>query len=298
MKLLSSNFDIDLYINRIVPRSRIHLLPKPISWFLGYREEPTKPVGSIIIWFWSFIGAFAGILIIEAVFRTPGLHSHGTPIVIGSLGAAAILEYQVIDSPLSQPRNAILGQLFSTIIGVGITKLFQHSQNFEDIRWIAGALAVGLSSVVMGVTKTVHPPAGATALLAATSPDITDLGWFLIPLVLIGSTLMVASACVVNNIQRQFPVYWWTAASLRKPSESDIEKVGPESGVSDVYEGENIGMNLILVDRGRVLVPEWLSLGYEEKALLDSLRDRLEAGDKRTQRSESTASGMSGQTAI
>ncbi|EHK96886.1 putative Transmembrane protein [Glarea lozoyensis 74030] len=170
------------------------------------------------------------------VFRTPGLHSHGTPIVIGSLGAAAILEYQVIDSPLSQPRNAILGQLFSTIIGVGITKLFQHSQNFEDIRWIAGALAVGLSSVVMGVTKTVHPPAGATALLAATSPDITDLGWFLIPLVLIGSTLMVASACVVNNIQRQFPVYWWTAASLRKPSESDIEKVGPESGVSDVYE--------------------------------------------------------------
>jgi hypothetical protein len=312
MKSLSFDFDVDLYINRIVPRSRLHLLPKPISRFLGYRKEPAKPVGSIKIWFWSFIGAFAGILIIEAVFHTPGLHSHGTPIVIGSFvcllnlfltskltinfqGAAAILEYQVIGSPLSQPRNAILGQLFSTIIGVSITKLFQLSSNFEDIRWIAGALAVGLSSVVMGMTKTVHPPAGATALLAATTPDITDLGWFLIPLVLLGSTLMVASACVVNNIQRQFPVYWWTPVDLRKPAESDIEKVGPEAGVSDVYEGENVVLNSIVVDRGRVLVPEWLSLGYEEKALLESLRDRLEAGDKR---SVSTGSGMSGQTAI
>lgn len=78
-------------------------------------------------------------------------------------GAAAILEYQTIDSPLAQPRNAILGQVFAAIIGVGVTKLFQLSSDFDNLRWIAGALAVGLTSAFMGFTKTVHPPAGATA---------------------------------------------------------------------------------------------------------------------------------------
>jgi hypothetical protein len=147
----------------------------------------------------------------------------------------------------------------------------------------------------MGFTKTVHPPAGATALLAATSPDITNLGWFLIPLVLIGSTLMVAVACVINNIQRQFPVYWWTAANLSKPTESDIEKFRPESRDENIHGDEDDGHNRILVERGRVLVPGWIHLGVEERDLLDALRSRIEAGDKR---SVSTGSGMSGKTAI
>jgi hypothetical protein len=144
----------------------------------------------------------------------------------------------------------------------------------------------------MGFTKTVHPPAGATALLAATTPDITNLGWFLIPLVLLGTTLMLAVACVINNIQRQFPVYWWTAANLTKPAESDIEKVRPESRVEDIHGYAN---GRIVVERGRVLVPEWINLGVEERDLLDALRNRIEAGDKR---SVSTGSGMSGRTAI
>jgi hypothetical protein len=85
MKLASWNIDVDLYLNRFIPRSRIYLLPKPISWLLGYRKEPGTPVGSLIVWFWSFIGAFVGVLIVEAVFHTEGLQSHGTPIIIGSL---------------------------------------------------------------------------------------------------------------------------------------------------------------------------------------------------------------------
>jgi len=32
----------------------------------------------------------------------------------------------------------------------------------------------------MQITETTHPPAGASALLAAVSPEITDLGWLVI----------------------------------------------------------------------------------------------------------------------
>lgn len=147
----------------------------------------------------------------------------------------------------------------------------------------------------MGFTKTVHPPAGATALLAATTPEITNLGWFLIPLVLLGSTLMVAVACVVNNIQRQFPIYWWTPADLSKPAESDIEKVGSGSGFSNIHEEERGQQDRIVIDNDRVLVPAWLDIGSEERAVLDVLRDNLE---NRNKRSVSAGSGMSGKTTV
>jgi CBS-domain-containing membrane protein len=84
----------------------------------------------------------------------------------------------------------------------------------------------------MGITKTVHPPAGATALLAATDPGISRMGWFLLPFVLLCSILMLCCALVVNNIQRQFPMYWWTPVDLKEATHTncismeDVEKAG------------------------------------------------------------------------
>ncbi|CAG8951294.1 hypothetical protein HYFRA_00008044 [Hymenoscyphus fraxineus] len=308
----SFHFDVDEYVNRIIPRSRLYILPKSISRFLGYRAEPQQQVGSIFIWFWAFIGAFLGILIIETVFRADFLASHGAPVIVASFGAAAILEYHTIDSPLAQPRNAILGQFFAAVIGVGVTKLFQLNSNFESLRWMAGALAVGLSSAFMGLTKTVHPPAGATALLTSTSPEITRLSWFLIPLVLLGSTLMVSVACILNNIQRQFPLYWWTSLSLLPipaaiPSpknldkhlktlelNADPEKVdylngwrggekpgnrgdedgsGSGSGNGNV-NGAYIGYGVWVTSEG-ISIPEYMLLSGDEKRVLEGLRERL-----------------------
>ncbi len=165
------------------------------------------------------IGAFCGVAIIENVFLAlPQLNGHAVPIVIASFGAAAILEYNTIESPLAQPRNLILGHFLSAVVGVGITKLFLllPAARFEDSRWVAGALAVGLASITMSFTKTIHPPAGATALLAASNLEIQDLGWWLLPLVLLASMLMLVSALVINNgMGRRYPVYWWTPIDLK-----------------------------------------------------------------------------------
>ncbi|ESZ97953.1 hypothetical protein SBOR_1676 [Sclerotinia borealis F-4128] len=279
----SLDFDIDHYLNRYIPAPRLYILPTSISRFLGYRSQPRSRTGSVVIWFWAFIGAFCGIAIVENVYRTAYFKERGSPLVIASLGAAAILEYNTIDSPLSQPRNAILGQLFASIIGVAITKLFELNANFENLRWLAGALSVGLASAVMGMTNTIHPPAGATALLAATSPEITEIGWYLIPLVVLGSVLLIATACVVNNIQRTFPAYWWTARSLSvqvEGEEEDTEKTSASnSGTeqqTDHQHAQEAGT--IKIDRHRIVVPDWLSLEYEERAVLEVLQDRLQQG--------------------
>lgn len=142
-----------------------------------------------------------------------------------SQGAAAVLEFYATESPLSQPRNMVLGQLFSSLIGVGIHKGFNFgpmslspssppaaAQGQGDFRWLAGSVACACSIVAMGLTGSVHPPAGATALLAVTDDGVARLGWALVPLVLAGCALMLLVALLVNNVQRTFPASWWTAA--------------------------------------------------------------------------------------
>ncbi|EXJ74582.1 uncharacterized protein A1O5_02878 [Cladophialophora psammophila CBS 110553] len=239
-------FDIDNYLNPFVPRNPLRFLPPWISYWFGHRS-PSSTVAHHpclcflpnscleffhpLEWFFTYhfhtfflylsilVGAFCGVAIIENVFLAlPRLSGHAVPIVIASFGAAAILEYNTIESPLAQPRNLVFGHFVSAVIGVGITKLFLllPPNRFEDLRWLAGALSVGCASIAMSFTKTIHPPAGATALLAATNVEIQDLGWWLLPLVLLAAMLMLASALVVNNFSgRRYPVYWWTPVDLK-----------------------------------------------------------------------------------
>ena len=202
----------------------------------------------MILWAWCFIGAFLGVALIEAVYlHLPTLDEKHVPIVIASFGAAAILEYNTIESPLAQPRNLVFGHFLAALIGVSITKLFHllPQSRFEELRWLAGALSVGAASVVMSMTKTVHPPAGATALLAATDSTITDLGWWLLALILLGSMLMLTSALIINNIMRQFPMYWWTPVDLgalraKRKQRTDLEKEGADVDRTDhAKEGDD-----------------------------------------------------------
>lgn len=193
-------------------------------------------------------------------------------------GATAILAYNAIDSPLAQPRNALLGQTFAAIIGVSITRIFQLHSNFESLRWVAGALSVGIASAVMGMAKTVHPPAGATALLAATSPEITELGWFLVPLIMLGALLMLALACILNNIQRQFPIYWWTPANLSRHKMEDIEG-NREMSYDDFIL---VSTSQIIIEKHNIVMPDWVSLEPEQRIMLEVLRLKLEQGVRRT----------------
>src|SRR5436190_1950781 len=124
--------------------------------------------------------------------------------------ASAILDYNTIHSPLAQPRAAIVGTIVAATSAVAVTKLFMLRSNFESIRWIAGAASCGVASSLMTLTNSVHPPGGAVALLAAVDPTVNALGWMLIPLVLLATVLMLAVALLSNNIQRQYPIYWWS----------------------------------------------------------------------------------------
>jgi len=152
--------------------------------------------------FWSFIGSFVGIGILAYI---QSIHFSGNDAVylIGSFGASSVLVYGIIQSPFSQPRNLVGGHLVSAFIGVTVHKFA------PDIIWIAAPLAVSLAIILMQITKTLHPPGGATALIAIIGSDkIKALGYeYVFSPVLIGVLILLLTALVFNNMtsSRSYP---------------------------------------------------------------------------------------------
>ncbi|MBA9076296.1 MULTISPECIES: HPP family protein [Rufibacter] len=152
--------------------------------------------------FWTFLGSFAGIGLI-GLLNSQFLPSSDNLFLIGSFGATAVLLFGLINSPLAQPRNLIGGHVLSALVGVSVYHLL------PEVAWLSSALAVSLSIVVMQITKTMHPPGGATALIANIgSAKVHALGYFFIlSPVLSGVLILLLVALVVNNAtaHRRYP---------------------------------------------------------------------------------------------
>jgi len=154
---------------------------------------------------WSWVGAFLGISAV-AYLNYNILDKSDMIMIIGSFGASAVLIYGAIKSPLAQPRNLVGGHVLSGVVGVASYQLF-HSQ-----LWVAAAIAVATAIALMHATKTLHPPGGATALIAVIgSEKIHNLGFLysIIPAGL-GAIIMLVVALLVNNIPktRKYPEFW------------------------------------------------------------------------------------------
>lgn len=151
---------------------------------------------------WAFLGSFLGIGIIGQM-HSATFSSQDNLFLIGSFGASSVLIYGSINSPFAQPRNLVGGHLLSALIGVTMAKIF------PDILWLSAALAVSLAIVTMQVTKTVHPPGGATALIASIgSAKIKNLGYgYVLNPVLSGVVILLLVALIFNNMApgRRYP---------------------------------------------------------------------------------------------
>ncbi|KAJ9480322.1 hypothetical protein PHBOTO_003539 [Pseudozyma hubeiensis] len=218
------------------PVSRLSRIPYPIAHFLGYRKKSTEDRALIrpaeklprkietLIWAW--IGAALGLGFVMITFSRWDQFASSSndpvtvwtaPIIIGSFGASSVILYGTPASPLGQPKAFMGGQFLCALTSVCITKLFELNRHYnpnlidssQSLVWVAGGIATGTALCVMILTDTVHPPGGATALLAATSPPVIKLGWHYLPVVLLSSVIMVAWAMVWMNLGRsRYPHYW------------------------------------------------------------------------------------------
>ena len=170
----------------------------------GGAESPPG-VGAVEL-LWSWIGASIGVMIC-AYLSSRYMEPHDLTLLIGSLGASAVLAFGAVKSPLAQPRNLVGGHIVSGLVGVACQQIF------GSVAWLAAAMAVSLAIVAMLATKTLHPPGGATALIAVIGgTKIHNLGYFY-ALVPAGSSalILLIVALIVNNLakERKYPEYWF-----------------------------------------------------------------------------------------
>lgn len=181
-----------------------------IARYVIYRETIIDKTDII----WTFLGAFIGIGLIGFI-NSHYFTLNDNLFLIGSFGATAVLIYGATNSPLAQPRNLVGGHLISAFIGVAIHKLIPGEV------WLSSALAVSLSIVMMQITKTFHPPGGATALIANIgSEKIQALGFiYVLSPVLTGVIILLVVALIFNNIPKnRFYPY-------KKPKSKFLQKI-------------------------------------------------------------------------
>jgi CBS-domain-containing membrane protein len=130
--------------------------------------------------------------------------------------------------PLAQPRSLIFGHFFSGLTGVIVATIFDFNLErdpYPSLQWLAAALATAIALVVMHLTKTTHPPAGATALMPCIDQHIWALRWYFLPVLLLSSMVVLVTACIVNNIMRQYPKFWVAQVlPAPEPKEKDLEQ--------------------------------------------------------------------------
>ncbi|KAI0976123.1 HPP family-domain-containing protein [Xylaria arbuscula] len=266
------NVDIDQYLNRIIPAPPWQAVPYPVSYFLGHRKNsPDRSYGNLLLTARALLGVFVSILLIQVISHQIPWVAAGGPPIIASLGAAAVLEFYAFESPFAQPRNFFISQIIATVVGVSLSKLFQLTSDEYWIRWFGGALACAATTSLMGLTKTVHPPAGATALIAVIDDRAVSIGWKLIPLALLSCSIMLIVALVLNNVFTRFPLYWWTASDLRKkdPPKEQLS----ELSLVDEEKGKVRRVEILIGDK--IILPKHIQLTPEEMLLLEQISNKL-----------------------
>ncbi|SFH86946.1 HPP family protein [Modicisalibacter xianhensis] len=153
---------------------------------------------------WSWFGAFVGMAGVGWL-SSLSLQAHSL-LMVGSFGATSVLLYAAPESPLAQPRNVLGGNVLSALIGV-------LSWQWLGDSWLAAAVAVSTAILAMQLTHTLHPPGGATALIAVIGTgELHSLGWtYAFMPVAAGCALMLGVAILVNNLarHRRYPQHWW-----------------------------------------------------------------------------------------
>lgn len=155
---------------------------------------------------WSWVASLVGISLCSYL-SSRYFEPQDLTLLLGSFGASAVLLYAAISSPMAQPRNLVVGHMLSGLIGV------LSYQLWGETPWLAAGLGVSGAIAAMLVTRTMHPPGGATALLAIIGgPKVHALGYLyvLVPSG-VGACVLLVVALVVNNLahHRRYPEYWW-----------------------------------------------------------------------------------------
>lgn len=162
----------------------------------------------------SAVGGFLGVLAVLWL-SSAVLDHQGATMIIASMGASAVLLFAVPHGALSQPWAVVGGHGVSALIGVACAQMVSAP-------FLAAALAVGLSIGAMHYLRCIHPPGGATALVAVLGgTGVHQLGYSFVVTPVLENTLIILLAAVVVNLPFRWRRYPAGLAHARTSGASD-----------------------------------------------------------------------------
>ncbi len=175
----------------------------PWGRWLGIEGGSVSPSERMAAALGGFLGI--GMTLVVSSFL---LDLQGAAWVVASMGASAVLLFAVPHGALSQPWNLIGGHLLSALIGVSCARWIPQPH-------LAAALAVGGAIGVMHLSRSIHPPGGATALAAVVGGEgIRALGYgYVLAPVLVNLLVLLAVAVGFNYL---FPWRRYPAELMRR----------------------------------------------------------------------------------
>lgn len=191
----------------------------PLRRFIGPGTTRLGPAEVAV----SLAGALVGIAAVHAV-STALLGPEAAVFMVASMGAAAVLLFGVPHGALSQPWPAIGGQVISAAVGVTAATWIPDPA-------LAAGVAVGGAIAAMQIARCIHPPGGATALIAVIGgAEVHALGYAYIVAPVLLNTLILFTIAVAANYPfawRRYPI------GLAPPAE---EPPAPPLGRDDLAE--------------------------------------------------------------
>lgn len=167
---------------------------------IGLERNTTSHTEKLI----SVAGAFLGMLAVLVICSTLFDNTTDNLLILGSIGASAVLLFAAPQGALSQPWPVIGGNVVSAFVGVSCYQLVSSPL-------LSAALAVALAVGFMHYLRCLHPPGGATALTAVIGSDqLHDMGYqFVLTPVLINVLVIVLIAVMFNACfhWRRYPAH-------------------------------------------------------------------------------------------
>ncbi|MDR2502777.1 MAG: HPP family protein [Deltaproteobacteria bacterium] len=184
-----------LYLGKVLGRGH----GRPAG--LNPPDGPLLGVGDML---WSCGGSFLGIFVLFSLDNL--LFTGDQHLLLGSFGASGLIIFGAPHSEFARARSVVGGQVISSLVGVSVFMLL------EGRPILAAALAVSLALAAMRLTGTLHPPGGATALLAVTGhPMVVRLGYgYALMPVGAGIVILFLLGVLINNLSphRFYPLRW------------------------------------------------------------------------------------------
>ncbi len=157
----------------------------------------------------SGLGGFVGAYTVYAI-SDAALGGTAAVIMLASMGASSVLLFGAPHALFSQPWPVLGGHIFAAVVGVTCAK-------WIDSTLVAVAVTTGLTIVVMQMLRCIHPPGGATALVAVMGGEaVQNLGYqFVLTPVLLNTMVVLLVAFVFN-----YPFRWRRYPAILAPKAS------------------------------------------------------------------------------